>query len=97
MVSGKPGRKLRGSFTCLWGCYLCGGAVTVDFWESPEIGEGSRGFVILWGCVFVGLLFLLTRKCATEGIGRQGRVLNHRNCLQKQPMPCRPTPLLVQL
>ena len=37
------------------------------------------------------------RKCTSKGIGRQGIVLKHRNRLQKEPMPCRPMPLLVQL
>ena len=32
-----------------------------------------------------------------KGMGRQGIVLKHRNSLQKWPVPCRPTPLLVQL
>ena len=32
-----------------------------------------------------------------SGVGRQGAVSKHRNSLQKEPMPCRPMPLLVQL
>ena len=40
------------------------------------------------------------QKCtskASKGIGRQGIVLKLRNSLRKEPMPCRPVPLLVQL
>ena len=33
------------------------------------------------------------RKCTSEGIGRQGIVLEHRTSLLKEPMPCRPMPL----
>ena len=32
----------------------------------------------------------------SKGIGRQGAVLKHWNSLQKEPVPCRPMPLLVQ-
>ena len=38
---------------------------------------------------------ILVNNCASRGIGRQGAVLGHRNCLQKEPMPCRHMPLLV--
>ena len=39
----------------------------------------------------------LHRKCAGKGIGQQGVVLKQGNCLQEEPVPCRPMPLLVQL
>ena len=42
---------------------------------------------------------LWPRKCASKGIGRQGvhsdEILKSRNCLQKEPVPCRLTPLPV--
>ena len=36
------------------------------------------------------------RKCTRKGIGGQSVVSKHRNCLRKEPMPCRPMPLLVR-
>ena len=39
----------------------------------------------------------VNQKCTSKGRGRQSIVLKHRICLQKEPMPCRPMPLLVQL
>ena len=35
-----------------------------------------------------------TQKCTSKGIRRQSIVLTHRISLQKEPMPCRPMPLL---
>ena len=39
----------------------------------------------------------MPQKCTSKGIGRQSVALKHRDSLQKEPMPCRPMPLLVQL
>ena len=36
-------------------------------------------------------------KCTSKGVGRQGEVLKHMDCLQKELVPCRPLPMLVQL
>ena len=33
----------------------------------------------------------LIREIGREGVGRQGIVFRHRNSLQKEPVPCRPT------
>ena len=35
------------------------------------------------------------QKCTSKGIWRQGIVSKHRSSLQKEPMPCRHTPVLV--
>ena len=40
---------------------------------------------------------ILYQKCTSKGIWRQGKVLKHRNSSQKEPMPCRHMPLLMQL
>ena len=40
---------------------------------------------------------LPSQNCTSKGIGRQGVVLIHGNSLQKEPLPCRHMPLLVQL
>ena len=37
------------------------------------------------------------RKCSSKGIGRQGIAPKHRNCLQNEPTPCRPTLTIAQL
>ena len=37
------------------------------------------------------------QKCTSDGRGRQGVVLKHRNFIREEPVPCHPTPLLVQL
>ena len=36
-------------------------------------------------------------KCTSKGIGRQGVVLKHCSCLQREPVPCRPVPFLCAL
>ena len=44
--------------------------------------------------------FLRRERCSSlqcRILGRQATVLRHRISLQKEPMPCRPMPLLVQL
>ena len=43
------------------------------------------------------LILCERQKCTIRGKGRQGIVLKHRNSLRKEPMPCRPLPLLVKL
>ena len=48
-------------------------------------------------CSYLSERGALLRKCANQGMGRQGVALKRRNCLQEGPTPCRPTPVLVQL
>ena len=52
-------------------------------------------FLVL--CVHVGTLILSSafQRYTSKGAGRQGIVLKHRTSLQKEPMPHRPTSLLV--
>ena len=47
--------------------------------------------------VYRSCLGLVDQECTGKGVGRHGIVLEHRNSLQKEPMPCRPVPWLVQL
>ena len=69
----------------------------------------ERGIYALYlCCIVVALMYLLRAVSGSmyrtdpsprlvRNNGRQGMVLIRRNSLQKQPTPCRPMPLLVQL
>ena len=47
--------------------------------------------------IVLSMPFVYIQKYTCKGVWRQGIMSKHNNCLQKEPMPCRTMPLLVQL
>ena len=62
--------------------------------RGRSAGRGSLAFGGRRGASATGSSGSWDQKCTSKGLVRQGTVLEHRTSLQKEPVPCRPMPLL---